>query len=47
MGKTIFEWGSNVAAVREIRALTHELLDTYKSDEQVVLSDTEAAAASG
>ena len=27
MGKTIFEWGGNSAAVREIQSLTHELLD--------------------
>ena len=47
MGKTIFEWGSNAAAVREIQTLTHELLDTYKSDEQIVLSGTKAAAAIG
>jgi chromosome partitioning protein len=37
MGKTIFEWGGNGAAVREIQALTHELLDACKPDEQVLL----------
>ena len=47
MGKTIFEWGANAAAVREIQALTHELLDTCKSDEQVILPSTEAATALG
>jgi chromosome partitioning protein len=47
MGKTIFEWGANTAAVREIQALTHELLDTCKSDEQVLLPGAEAAAAHG
>jgi len=47
MGKTIFEWGTNNAAVREIQALTHELLDALKPDEQVVLPGTEAAAAVG
>jgi chromosome partitioning protein len=47
MGQTIFEWGANAAAVREIQALTHELLDTCKSDEQVVLPSAEAAAAVG
>src|SRR5919107_489326 len=27
MGKTVFEWGGNNAAMREIQSLTHELLD--------------------
>jgi chromosome partitioning protein len=45
MGKTIFEWGTNTAAAREIQTLTHELLDTCKSDEQVVRPGAEAAAA--
>jgi len=47
MGKTIFEWGTNNAAVREIQALTHELLDALKPDEQVVFPGAEAAAANG
>jgi chromosome partitioning protein len=47
MGKTIFEWGSNSAAVREIQALTHELLDALKLDEQVLFPSAEAAAANG
>lgn len=29
MGKTIFEWAPTTAAVREIRCLTHELLDVF------------------
>ena len=47
MGKTIFEWGSNSAAVREIQALTHELLDAFKLDEQVLRESPEAAVAVG
>jgi chromosome partitioning protein len=47
LGKTVFEWGGNTAAVREIQALTHELLDAVKSDEQVLLPSAEAAAANG
>lgn len=47
MGKTIFEWGGNNAAVREIQALTHELLDTFKADEQVLLPSSEAVAING
>jgi chromosome partitioning protein len=47
MGKTIFEWGSNHAAVREIQALTHELLDAFKPNEQVLFPSAEAAAANG
>jgi chromosome partitioning protein len=47
MGKTIFEWGGNPAAVREIQALTNELLDAFKVDEQIVLPSPEAAAAVG
>jgi chromosome partitioning protein len=45
LGKTIFEWGNNAAAVREIQALTHELLDTCKSNEQVLLPSPEATTA--
>jgi chromosome partitioning protein len=30
LGKTIFEYAPNSAAVKEIQALTHELLDTFK-----------------
>jgi chromosome partitioning protein len=47
MGKTVFEWGGNSAAVREIQALTHEVLDALKADEQVILSSTKAAAVNG
>jgi chromosome partitioning protein len=47
MGKTIFEWGGNNAAMREIQSLTHELLDAFKADEQVLFPSTEAAAANG
>lgn len=47
MGKTIFEWGSNNAAIREIQALTHELLDAFKPDEQIVFPGSEAASAVG
>jgi hypothetical protein len=35
------------AAVREIQALTHELLDTFKADEQVLLPSSEAVAING
>jgi chromosome partitioning protein len=45
MGKTVFEWGGNNAAVREIQNLTHELLDVF--NEQVLLPSAEAAAANG
>ena len=47
MGKTVFEWGGNNAAIREIQSLTHELLDAFKPDEQILLPSTEAAAANG
>jgi len=47
MGKTIFEWGGNSAAVREMQALTHELLDAMKANEQVLLQSAEAAAVNG
>jgi chromosome partitioning protein len=47
MGKTIFEWGGNSAAVREIQALTQELLDAVETNKQVVLPSPEAAAANG
>ena len=47
MGKTIFEWGSNNAAIREIQTLTHELLNACKSDEQVLLPSAEADAVNG
>ena len=47
MGKTVFEWGGNNAAIREIQSLTHELLDAFKPDEQVLLPSAEAAAANG
>jgi chromosome partitioning protein len=43
LGKTIFEYAPNSAAVREIQALTHELLDTF--NEQIVRPGTEAKAA--
>jgi chromosome partitioning protein len=33
MGKTIFEWAPGNAAVREIQALTHELLDVFNEQE--------------
>ena len=36
MGKTVFEWGGNNAAMREIQSLNHELLDAFKPDEQVL-----------
>jgi chromosome partitioning protein len=47
LGKTVFEWGSNNAAVREIQGLTHELLDAVKPDEQVLFPSAEAAAVNG
>ena len=47
MGKTIFEWAANNAAVREIQSLTHELLDAFKPNEQILLPSAEAAAANG
>jgi len=50
MGKTIFEWGRDRAAVNEIQSLTHELLDAFKlmdENEQVLLTSPEAAAANG
>ena len=40
LGKTVFEWGGNNAAIREIEALTHELLDLVKVDEQILLAST-------
>jgi chromosome partitioning protein len=45
MGKTIFEWAGNSAAIREIQTLTHELLDMF--NEQVIRPSPEAAAANG
>jgi chromosome partitioning protein len=42
MGKTIFEWASHSPAVREIQALTHELLDVF--NEQNLRTGPEAAA---
>jgi chromosome partitioning protein len=47
MGKTVFEWGGNNAAIREIQSLTHELLDAFKPNEQVLFPSAEAAAANG
>ena len=45
MGKTIFEWAANGPAVREIQALTHELLDAF--NEQDIRTSTEAKTAIG
>jgi chromosome partitioning protein len=45
MGKTIFEWGSATAAVRDIQSLTHELLDVF--NEQNIRTSPEAKAANG
>lgn len=45
MGKTIFEWSENSLAVREIQALTHELLDVL--NEQNIRASAEAQAAVG
>ena len=47
MGKTIFEWASNSAAVREIQALTHELLDVFNEQNLHPSAETEAATARG
>ena len=44
MGKTIFEWAANSPAVREIQALTHELLDVF-NDEKLRTSPETAAIA--
>jgi len=43
MGKTIFEWAGNSAAVREIQSLTHELLDVF--NDQNIRTSPEASAA--
>ena len=43
MGKTIFEWSMRGAAVSEIQALTHELLDVL--NEQNIRTSPEAEAA--
>lgn len=43
LGKTIFEYAPNSAAVREIQALTHELLDMF--NEQVIRTSPEAKTA--
>jgi chromosome partitioning protein len=43
LGKTIFEWALSSPAVREIQALTHELLDVF--NEQDIRTDTQAARA--
>lgn len=45
MGKTIFEWSGYGAAIRDIQALTHELLDIL--NEQDIRTGTEAKAVSG
>src|SRR5437868_1511639 len=42
MGKTIFEWAPNSAAVREIQSLTHELMAVF--DEQDIHSSPKARA---
>jgi chromosome partitioning protein len=47
MGKTIFEWGNNNAAIREIQTFTHELMDACKTNDEVVLPSAEAAAVNG
>jgi chromosome partitioning protein len=46
MGKTIFEWAGNSAAVREIRSLTHELLDVF-NEQNVCTSPKASTAANG
>jgi chromosome partitioning protein len=43
MGKSIFEWAPDTAAVREIRCLTHELLDVF--NEQNLRTGAQAEAA--
>lgn len=43
MGKTIFEWSARGAAVSDIQALTHELLDVL--NEQNIRTSSEAKAA--
>ena len=45
MGKTIFEYAAASPAVREIQALTHELLDVF--NEQNLHISTEAKTAHG
>ncbi len=48
MGKTVFEWGRDKAAVREIQSLTHELLDALKptnDDGQIIHPSSETASA--
>jgi len=47
MGKTIFEWsGGRGQAVRDIQALTHELLDVL-NEQQIIHTSSEAKAANG
>jgi chromosome partitioning protein len=43
MGKTIFEWAPGTAAVREIRCLTHELLDVFNEQDLRTGAETKAA----
>lgn len=45
MGKTIFEWSGRGAAVTDIQALTHELLDVL--NEQDIRTSSEAEAVNG
>ena len=44
MGKTIFEWAGNSLAVREIQALTHELLDVFNAENLRTSPETAAIA---
>ena len=44
MGKTIFEWAANSSAVREIQALTHELLDVFNAENLRTSPETAAIA---
>ena len=44
MGKTIFEWAGNSLAVREIQALTHELLDVFNAEKLRTSPETAAIA---
>jgi chromosome partitioning protein len=44
MGKTIFEWAANSLAVREIQALTHELLDVFNAEKLRTSPETAAVA---
>jgi hypothetical protein len=44
MGKTIFEWAANSPAVREIQALTHELLDVFNAEKLRTSPETAAIA---